>query len=213
MSAARPSPTVPGPATARTHGRLRPVVHAATGLFAFALGVLPRWVAIGMALAAVLFNWLVLPRLALGRRLARPGEPFLGGLRTYPVAVLGLVLLLPPAEAAAAWAVMAWGDAAAALVGQSVPAPAVFGHHKATWSGTPALFVFGAAGAWAAGAGVVALSALAPWVDPGAAPSLAACALAAFAAVLVDLVPIPPDDNLPCAAVSGAVLRALRSVV
>ena len=37
--------------------------------------------------------------------------------------------------------------------------------------------------------------------------------LAALAATLVDLVRIPPDDNMPCAAVSGAVLRALRSVV
>jgi dolichol kinase len=183
------------------------------GLFAFALGVLPQWAAVGMALAAILVNWVVMPRTALGRRLERPGEPFLGGLRTYPVAVLGLVLLLPPAEAAAAWAVMAWGDAAAALVGLSVPAPPLFGHRKATWSGTPAFFVVGTAGAWLAGHGVVALAALAPWVEPGAAPVFAHCVLAALAASLVDLVRIPPDDNLPCAAVSGAVLRALRSVV
>ena len=202
---------------------LRPAIHAAMGLFAFALGVLPRWAAIGMALAAIVFNWVLLPRLALGRRLQRPGEPFLGGLRTYPVAVLGLVVFLPPAEAAAAWIVMAWGDAAAALVGQTVPAPRVFGHRKATWSGTCALFLVGATGAWLAGQFVV-LSAPARETDiilgvakvlggPGEAPSLARCVLAALAATLVDLVRIPPDDNLPCAAVSGAVLRALRSVV
>lgn len=196
-----------------SHGLLRPLVHAAMGLFAFALGVLPWWGAVAAALAAVAFNWLLLPRLALGRRLERPGEPFVGGLRTYPLAVLGLVLLLPAAEAAAAWAVLAWGDAAAAIVGRAVRAPALFGHRKATWSGTPAFLLVGALGAWAAGHAVAALAALTTWVEPGAAPSLVACAAAALGAALIDLVPIPPDDNLPCAAVSAAVLRALRSVV
>jgi dolichol kinase len=183
------------------------------GLFAFALGVLPHWAAVGMALAAIAFNWLLLPRLSMGRRLERPGEPFVGGLRTYPIAVLGLVLLLPPAEAAAAWAVLAWGDAAAAIVGRAVRAPALFGHPKATWSGTPAFFVVGTLGAALASQGVVALASLCPWVEPGGAPSLARCAGAALAACVVDLVRIPPDDNLPCAAASGAALWALRSVV
>jgi dolichol kinase len=194
-------------------GVLRPLVHAAVGLCAFALGVLPRWAALALAGLAIVANWVVLPRLAVGRRLERPGEPFLGGLRTYPVAVLGLVALLPPAEAAAAWAVLAWGDAAASLAGRFVRAPALFGHPKATWSGTPALFLVGTLGAFAAGHGVAALATHATWVDAGVPPSLARCALAAFAAALVDLVRIPPDDNLPCAAAAGGTLALLRSVV
>ena len=194
-------------------GVLRPLVHAAVGLCAFALGVLPRWGAIACACAAIVLNWAILPRLAIGRRLERPGEPFFGGLKTYPLAVLGLVLLLPPAEAAAAWAVLAWGDAAASIVGRLVPAPRLFGHPKATWSGTPALLRVGTLGAFAAGQGVAALAAHAPWVEPGVAPTLARCALAALAATLVDLVRIPPDDNLPCAAAAGGTLALLRSVV
>jgi dolichol kinase len=210
MSAAEPS--TPG-ATAAGHGVFRPLLHAAVGLCAFALGVLPRWGAIACACAAIVLNWVILPRLAVGRRLERPGEPFVGGLRTYPLAVLGLVVLLPPAEAAAAWAILAWGDAAAALVGRFVPAPRVFGHRKATWSGSAALFLVGTLGAFGVGHAVAALAAQTSWVEAGAAPGLLHCALAALAATLVDLVRIPPDDNLPCAAAAGGALAALRSVV
>jgi dolichol kinase len=186
-------------------GWLRPGVHAATGFLALTLGVLPDAAVLAAALLGLVAGWIVFPRVALGRRLARPGEPFLGGLRTYPVAVLLLVLLLPRAEAAAAWGVLAFGDGAAALVGRRVPAPSVFGHPKATWSGTAALLA-----AFGLGVAVGALGASVPWVEPGAAPGLGRCAFAALAAALIDLVPIPPDDNLPCAAVAGAVLRATR---
>jgi dolichol kinase len=191
----------------------RPLTHAATGLCALALGVLPRWGAVAMALAAIVHNWVVMPRTRYGRALERPGEPFLAGLRTYPVAVLGLVLLLPATEAAAAWGIMAFGDAAAALVGRCVPAPALFGHRKATWSGTPACVLVGTLAAFGLGQAVAALAAGAPWVEAGLAPSLARCAAAALAAALVDLVRIPPDDNLPCAAASGAALWGLRSLL
>jgi dolichol kinase len=183
------------------------------GLFALTLGVLPRWGAIGLALAAIVHNWVVMPRTAYGRALERPGEPFVAGLRTYPLAVLGLVVLLPAAEAAAAWGILAFGDAAAALVGSRVRAPSFFGHRKATWSGTPAFFVVGAIAAWGLGQAVAALAAHAPWVEPGAAPSLARAAAAAGVAALVDLVRIPPDDNLPCAAASGGALAGLRSLL
>lgn len=198
---------------ADVHGWFRPVLHAAMGVFALALGVLPRFAALGMAVAAILNNWVLLPRLPVERRLRRPGEPFLGGLRTYPVAVLGLVLLLPPAEAAAAWAVMSFGDAAAALVGRHVPAPALLGHRKATWSGSPAFLLVGTLAAWGMGQAVAALATHAPWVEPGPAPDLLRCLLAAFLATLVDLLRIPPDDNLPCAAAAGTALWALRSLV
>lgn len=202
----------PAPSEA-AHGWFRPALHAAMGLFALLLGVLPRWAAVGMALAAILNNWVLMPRLHLERHLRRPGEPFFAGLRTYPVAVLGLVLLLPPGEAAAAWGVLAFGDAAAALVGRALPAPALFGHRKATWSGTPAFFLVGTAAAFGLGQAVQALAAHAAWMEAVAGPSLPACAGAALAATLIDLVRLPPDDNLPCAAVAGTALWALRSVV
>jgi dolichol kinase len=137
-------------------------------------------------------------------------------MRTYPVAVLLLVLLLPAAEAAAAWGVMAFGDSAAAVVGRTVPAPRLFGHRKATWSGTPAHWVAGTLAARGLSTAVVAIGAwAAPWtgVETGAAPSWGACAAAALAAALVDLVPVPPDDNLPGALAAGGTLRLVRHVM
>jgi dolichol kinase len=194
------------------HATLRPLLHAATGFVALSLGVLPRPFAIAGAVAGVLVGWVLLPRLRLEGRLRRPGEPFVGGLRTYPVAVLLLVLLLPPTEAAAAWGVMAFGDAAAALVGMRVPAPRLFGHPKATWSGTPAYVVVGTLAARGLAAAVGALGE-ASGVAAGAVPAWTACLAAAGASALLDLVPIPPDDNLPAALAAGGTLRAWRALM
>lgn len=189
---------------------LRPRVHACTGLSALLLGVLPSPWHLVMAVGGVLLGWVVFPLSGIDARLRRPGESFFGGLRTYPVAVLGLVLLLPRAEAAAAWGVLAFGDAAASIYGRAIPAPAIFKHPKATWVGSGAYVLVGAAAAWALGAGVASLGAQTGWVDTGAAPALGACLAAALGAAIVDLVPLPPDDNLPAAAVAGGILHLLR---
>ena len=185
---------------------LRTFLHAGTGLMALSLGLLPPPLALTGAALGIGIGWIVIPRTRLEARLRRPGEPFWGGLRTYPLAVFGLVFLLPPAQAAAAWGVLAFGDTAAAVVGQRVRAPSLFGHPKATWSGTTAYLLVGTAAAWLLSRGVGYLGPAAGWVEVSAVPSLTACAAAAAAAALVDLVPIPPDDNLPGAAAAGIVL-------
>ncbi len=193
-------------------GLRRPIVHAATGLLALTLGLLPApWhlVAAGLGLVA---GWILLPLTAFGRGLQRPGEPFFSGLRTYPVAVFLLVLLLPRAEAAAAWGVLAFGDASAAIAGRLVPSPAIFGHRKATWAGTGAYVIDGGLAAWGLSAGAAALASATGWVTIETSPSVLACFAAAGAAALIDLVPIPPDDNLPGAATAGGVLHALRNL-
>ncbi len=174
--------------------------HAATGLVALGLGVLPYGLSVAGAVLGVVAGWIVIPLSPLEARLRRPGEPWLNGLRTYPVAVILLVLFLRPVTlAATAWAVWAAGDAAASLVGRHVRAPSLFGHPKATWSGTPAFFVFGTLAGVGAGRFVEAT---------GGGPGVAfpVVALAALASALVDLVRIPPDDNLPNALAAGAVL-------
>ena len=178
---------------------LRPLIHAATGAGALLLGVLPRWAAIGCALFGVLVGWVLLPMTPLEARLRRPEEPFLCGLRTYPLAVLGLIVLLPATQAAAAWAVLGAGDAAASLVGRRLPAPPVVRGGKATWSGTPAFFVVGAAAATGVGRFVEATGGgrLGPAWGPLAAGA---------AAALIDLVRIPPDDNVPVATAAGIAL-------
>src|SRR5262245_25052075 len=107
------------------------------------MGVYPDWFLYGGAALGVVVGWILMPLTSLEGRLRRPGEPFLGGLRTYPLAVLGLVLLLPRTLAAAAWATMAFGDAAAALVGRRVASAKILGRGKATWAGSGALVVVG----------------------------------------------------------------------
>jgi len=184
---------------------IRPALHASTGLGALLLGVLPHWAAVLCAVLGVIAGWVVIP-LTIETWLRRPGEGYFGGLRTYPLAVLGLVLLLPPATAAAAWGVLAFGDPAAALVGQRVKAPSVFGHAKATWSGSSAYVLVGGLAAFLLGTGAAWLGQHAGLVDPGMAPGVARCMLAALAAGLSDLVRIPPDDNLPAAVAAAAVL-------
>ncbi len=192
---------------------LRPWLHMATGLFAPALGVLPDPWHLAAAALGIVAGWVVFPITGLEAKLRRPGEPFLGGLRTYPVAVFALVALLPRAEAAAAWGVLAFGDAAAALVGTRVRAPSVFGHAKATWSGSAAYVGIGGLAAWGLSAGVVALGSGFGWVDTGPSPAVAACFAAALAAALIDLVPLPPDDNLPAAAAAGGALALIRKMM
>ena len=192
---------------------LRPLLHMATGLSAFALGVLPSPWNVVAAAVGVLIGWGVFPLTPLDRMLRRPGESYFGGLRTYPLAVLLLVLWLPPFEAAAAWGVLAFGDAAAALVGTRVPSASIFGHSKATWAGSGAYLLFGGLAAYGLSAGAAALAGATGWVEGGSAPTLGVCFAAAGAAAILDLVPLPPDDNLPAAAAAGGVLTAFRMVL
>jgi dolichol kinase len=174
--------------------------------------VLPPWGALVAAGLGILAGWVVLPLLPLERRLRRPGEPFLCGLRTYPVAVLGLVLWRAPAEAAAAWGVLAFGDAAAAVVGQRVRAPRLLGSPKATWSGSLAHALVGALAAWGLSSGVAALAAWSGMVGAGPVPGPVGCLAAGLAAALVDAVLRPPEDNLIGAAAAVLGLLAARSL-
>lgn len=105
---------------------------------------------------------------------------------------------------------LAFGDGAAGLVGARVPSRAVFGNRKATWAGSAAYVVVGGLGAFGVSAAAALLAQATGWVDGGVAPSLGACFAAALAAAILDLVPLPPDDNVPAAVAAGGVLTAFR---
>src|SRR5258708_1731979 len=98
----------------------RQITHILVGGFAFLLRWLTLWQAAAVAITAIVFNLLVLPRVS--RNVFRPGDldrVAESGIVIYPIAVLGLILLFPlrPDIAAAAWAILAAGDGLATLVG------------------------------------------------------------------------------------------------
>src|SRR5512139_1374413 len=184
----------------------RQIVHMAMGAFALLLRVLTWWQAALCALAALLFNALALPRTG-GRIILRPADASRGypiGILIYPVAVLMLILAFPARLdiAASAWGILAFGDGMATLVGRR------WGRHRLSWNAEKSvegLVAFIAAGGLAA---MFFAWWTAPAITPAPGPAFIFIApwLAAFAAGLVETVPIALDDNFSVPASAGAVL-------
>lgn len=183
----------------------RQVVHMTMGLFALALRFLTWWQAAACALAAFLFNLVVLPR--IGGSLNRPADVARGyplGILFYPLSVLLLILAFPrrPDIAAAGWAILAFGDATAAAVGSRSRSRRLPWNPEKTMAGTLAFIVAGAA----AGIG------LAWWTRPAVTPPppllfvVGAPILAAFVASLVETMPIRLDDNISVPIAAAIVL-------
>jgi uncharacterized protein (TIGR00297 family) len=107
------------------------------GLFALALRFVDWRIAAAGAAAALLFNTVVMPR--VGRGLYRDaGRRHDAGIVAYPAMVLLLILVfrgpyLP--IAAAVWAMMAFGDPAAAIAGKAVGGPRLPWNREKTWVG------------------------------------------------------------------------------
>jgi uncharacterized protein (TIGR00297 family) len=115
----------------------RKAIHAGMGFFALALRYLDWKAGAALALTALLFNVFVMPRVGRGiyRDSARRHD---AGIVAYPAMVLLLILVfrgpyLP--IAAAVWAMMAFGDPAAAIVGQSIGGPVLPWNPRKTWVG------------------------------------------------------------------------------
>ena len=124
----------------------RKAVHAATGLFALTFRWLDWKAAAAVAAVALLFNLFVMPRVGrqLYRDASRTRDP---GIVAYPLMVLALVLLLRDHYlpiAAAVWAMMAFGDPAAAIAGE------LLGGARLPWN--PAKRWIGLVANWAVGA-------------------------------------------------------------
>ena len=188
----------------------RQLVHIAMGAFALLLRWMPWWQAVVLAMAALAFNLLVLPR--IGARLYRPGDRERGvhGILFYPLAILLLLLVFParPDIVATAWGILAAGDGVATLAGRAI------GGRKWPWNRDKTIsgsIAFAAAGA---AAGVF----LAWWCRPATVPppsllfSVAAPIAAAIVAALVETVPARLDDNLSVAAAAGATLWVVSLV-
>jgi uncharacterized protein (TIGR00297 family) len=201
--------------------RARQWVHIGSVSFALLLRLLNWWQAAALALSALVFNLLVLPRVG-GRRLYRPVDEARGfplGILLYPLAVLGLVLAFPSRLdiAAAGWGILALGDGAATLAGRIATATpdrspaspsAAFIPRRLPWNreksvaGTLAFIVFGAIGSIA----------LELWTRPAVVPAptmtfaIAAPLVATIAAALVESIPIRLDDNISVPFTAGVVM-------
>ena len=184
----------------------RQIVHMAMGLFALLLRVLSWPQAAACALAAFLFNLVVLPRLG-GPSLYRPADRARGfplGILVYPLSVLLLILLFPrrPDIVAAAWAMLAFGDGAATLTGRRLKGPRLPWNAEKTLAGTAAFVLAGGV------AGVL----LAWWTRPAVSPMppwqfvVFAPLLAALGAGLVESMPVSLDDNVSVPIVAAAIL-------
>jgi uncharacterized protein (TIGR00297 family) len=123
----------------------RKAIHAGSGLAALSLRWLDWKAAAALALAALLFNVFVMPR--VGRPIYRDGTKFHDtGIVSYAAMVLVLVLVLRDrylTVAAAVWAMMAFGDPAAATAGELVGGPTLPWNRDKRW--------IGLAANWAAG--------------------------------------------------------------
>ena len=127
----------------------RKAVHAGMGFFALALRWLTWEQAALFALAALLFNLFVMPRIGRGlyRNAASKRDV---GIVAYPAMVLLLILLLRGKYlpiAAAVWAMMAFGDCAASIFGRLVGGPRLPWNPDKTWIGLFSDWAFGGAAA------------------------------------------------------------------
>lgn len=189
----------------------RQIVHVAMGGWALLLRWLTWPQAAVLAVAALAFNTLVLPRIG-GRAMYRPADVARGyplGILLYPFVVLVLVVTFRQRLdlTAAAWGILAAGDGFATIVGQRVPAHRLPWNREKTVAGLLAFIVCGA----------VAGSALAIWTAPHVAPPPSMALLiigpvaASLAAAFVETIPVRLDDNISVPLTAGFVLWAVSA--
>jgi uncharacterized protein (TIGR00297 family) len=197
----------------------RQILHAGMLVFALLLRFLPWWAALLCALTAFVHNVLVLPR--TGRAtFYRPEDDRRGfplGIVLYPVTVFLLILLFGARMhiAGAAWAILAFGDGFATIVGRRL------GRHPLPWcpeksfEGSAAYVLFGGTAAV-----LVALWIGSPELDfllatrhpmQGASVGwlVAVCFAGALLAALVETLPLGIDDNLSAPLLAGFVMFVL----
>ena len=109
------------------------------------------------------------------------------------IGALVAFLLFDAKVAVVALLFLSLGDPAAALVGRRAPGPRLFGKSP---GGTAAFLA-------------VALAVVAVLVGSGVVPYHWGLLVGAAVAALVELVPLPPDDNLTVPLVSGAAMNFL----
>ncbi len=188
---------------------LRKLVHMAVGLVAFAVRFLGPWWAAACAAAATLSNLFLLPRIG-GKRLWREGETargFAHGIVLYPLTVCLLLLLFWQRfeVAAATWAILAFGDGMASLVGMTMGRRKLPWNPRKSWAGSLAYAGFGTAGS----ATLLLWTTAATERTYTLAFALGISAAAALFAALLESLPQGLDDNLGVPLLTGLFLYGL----
>jgi uncharacterized protein (TIGR00297 family) len=184
----------------------RQIIHIAMGAWALLLRWIPWEAAAGLAAVALLFNWLVLPRIG-GRSLYRPADVargFPAGILLYPFVVLLLILIFRTRldVVAAVWGILAAGDGFATLAGRHLGRRRLPWNTEKTAEGTAAFVICGTlAGVllwwWATG----------PMPHPPSPTFILWVTLAAaLAAALVETIPVRLDDNISTAATAALII-------
>ena len=210
----------------------RKALHVAMGGFALLLRWLTPVQAALCAVAALLFNLLLLQRVTR-RRLLRASEReggFSWGMALYPAAVLATILVFHRRLelAAAVWALLAFGDGMATVAGVTLGGPRLPWNRDKSWAGLAAFVVWGTATAafllrWVQhgaldgqSSGAVSASFLA---THGAGSTLSdtslllgGCLAAALAAGLAESARTGIDDNVLVPLVGGVTLAAAALV-
>jgi len=186
----------------------RQCTHILAGSFALLLRWTTWWQAAILAIAALLFNLIVLP--AMGRRVFRPGDLdriIRSGIVIYPLSVLALVLCFPhrPDIVAVSWIVLAVGDGLATMIGAHVTTAPLPWNHAKSVGGLAA----GALGAGAAGIAIAFWTAQGMATPPPTWFLVAAPIAAAVIAGFVETVPIGLNDNISVPFTAAFVLWSL----
>jgi len=163
------------------------------------------------ALAALIFNVLILPRIG-GKSLYRGEDVKRGypiGIVLYPISVLLLILCMPHHlyVAAAGWGIMAWGDGFASIFGRKFGKTKIPWNENRSWAGSAAFLVFGAAAAIFFTAWV--------WREPSE-PRIWSVILipflGAFLATIVETIPTGVNDNLTVPLSAGFFMLGLYQI-
>jgi uncharacterized protein (TIGR00297 family) len=181
-----------------TNETLRKSIHIAVGAGAFALKWIPWRYAALVAAAFVLINWLLLHRI-VGRGVARHERGWDAGIVLYPAAVCALIVIFNwhIEIAAVAWALLAFGDGFATLIGRAVPLAPLPWNRQKSWGGFIAFLIFGGAAAFAVA------------MQFDGRPRMEALLLAIVASAFAESLPLGLNDNVTVPLVAGGVLAAV----
>lgn len=172
--------------------------------------LLLRWLtpvqAAVFALAALAFNVLILPRFG-GRLIARSPRGFDRGIVLYPIAVLALIVVFRDnlMIAGTVWAILAFGDGAATLIGKIIRGPKLPWNRDKSVLGTLAFVEVGLTLSF-----VISL-----WIAPVSGPMVFVRFLflmvTTIVCALVESLPLGIDDNLTVPLTGGALLYVLTT--